>query len=185
MHLRRRFAACFMVGMGLPALLSAGCAAGKAPEGSKDPEAVHIEKVAQLTNKEYPPAHNRKKPRDINEVKAWAMKEGRAEESDFVSTRDGQTYVLNKGGALHEQTGEDGKKFVVPPGGTAATKMDDTGIQYMGGGSGIPGAGPGGRPGMPGAGPGQPGRPGMPPGQPGRPGQPGQPVPQQPPGQPR
>jgi len=148
MDLRKPFAACFTVLPGLLALLAAGCAAGQPKGPAKDPEAVHIEKVAQLANHEYPDAHHGKRPKDLNELKSWAVKEGKADEADFKSTRDDQPYALANG-IVHEQTGVNGKLFAVPPGATAANEMDSMGIQYMGGGSGMPKAGRQGMPGPP------------------------------------
>jgi hypothetical protein len=137
-----------MVLTGFLALLAAGCGAGKPGGPKEDPEATHLSKVAQLL-KEYETS-KKKSPKSVDELKAWAIKEGKADEPDFKSTRDDQPYVMTNG-ILHEASGKDGQMFMVTPGGTAANEGNEAQIKYMAGQSGMPGAnkqGPG-PPGIP------------------------------------
>jgi hypothetical protein len=95
--------------------LGTGC---KSKSASQDdsPEGKHIRKVADLFQ-EYAKI-KKKSPSRLDEVKEWAIKEGKATEEDFASTRDSQTYGTvpsPMGGQLiiHEQTGKNGKCFMM------------------------------------------------------------------------
>ena len=78
------------------------------------------------------------------ELKAWAIKEGKAEDKDFLSTRDKEPYVvLYSGGAkpkkgsppiLLEAKGKDGLKFVVKVGSELPHPANDQYLQYTTGG---------------------------------------------------
>jgi|SRR5947209_3585369 len=119
--------------------LVAGCA-NRPSETKQDPEAAHISKLSTLVGK-YKQAHNKAAPKNLEELKSWALKKGAAEEADFVSTRDNEPYVLapvggmmammpGQGGVvIHEKTGKDGKKFTVPPQGGMASEMTDETIE--------------------------------------------------------
>jgi hypothetical protein len=80
---------------------------------SADREKAHISEVKQLARE-----FEKEKgvpPRDIEELRAWAVAQGKAEAEDFISTRDGRPYDLISDAAgvvVMEQTGRSGKKFV-------------------------------------------------------------------------
>jgi hypothetical protein len=119
-----------------------GCSGGKNPS-STDPEAAHIIKVAELV-KEYETAHQEVPPGSLEDLKGWALKEGKAQDSDFVSTRDKDAYVLEVSGGgkpkkgsqimIHEATGKSGKKYTSVAGSNVATEKSDSYFGYMGGG---------------------------------------------------
>ena len=120
MRLAMRRRAGVVLGAGL-LLWAAGCTPG-AP--SEPAEALHIKKVYSLCN-EYRGANN-KAPASLDELKKWATAQGKAQDADFSSPRDGQPYVIVAVPPpinmviLHEQTGKDGKRYVVNIGGAAS-----------------------------------------------------------------
>lgn len=94
--------------------LSAVAGCGPKSSGADDPEKVHIRKVVGLAS-EYTTA-NKKPPTALDELKTWALKEGKASEEDFVSTRDKQPYGLSTGGMggmqVYEQQGKGGRCYM-------------------------------------------------------------------------
>ncbi len=96
--------------------VASGCS-GKAQQSSDEesPEARQIQKVGNLCveyrkiNKTLP---------TIDVLQAWAVKQGKASPEEFTSSRDHQPYVLvpaMQGMIVHEQTGVDGKVYVLTP----------------------------------------------------------------------
>src|SRR5437016_3303122 len=63
--------------------------------GNVDKEKQHILHVVELA-REYEAA-TKKKPTKIDDVKDWAIKEGKGSDADFVSPRDQQPYGLMEG----------------------------------------------------------------------------------------
>jgi len=111
----------------------AGCSKSTTTGTTDDPEAIHLNKVGELSE-EFKKANNGKVPADLKELKTWAVNNGKATDDDFNSTRDKQPYVLRRTGntvAITEATGKDGKIYVVnPPGGQAAL-VSEKGYQMM------------------------------------------------------
>jgi hypothetical protein len=125
-----------------------GCGGSSGP--SQSPEAAHIGKVGQLIT-DFKAANRGTNPKNLNELKTWAVKNGKAEDVDFVSTRDNEPYVLepqamSRGGMaststlamapktpviLHEATGKNGKKFVVQGLAMEGSEMSDEGLKYL------------------------------------------------------
>ena len=82
-------------------------------------------------------------------MKDWAIKNGKAEESDFVSTRDKEPYIIEPMGMtrmqgmdvgpmasklpmiIHETAGKNGMKFVVQGSATLGSEMSDEGLKYL------------------------------------------------------
>ncbi len=87
----------------------------------QDPEAIHLNKVADLSD-EFKKAKNGTAPADLNELKTWAIDNGKAKDDDFISTRDKQPYVFRRAGndvVIGEATGKDKMKYIVAPPGQA------------------------------------------------------------------
>ena len=110
-----------------------GCSSSSSTTGTmQDPEAIHLNKVGDLSD-EFKKAKNGKAPADLNELKTWAIDNGKAKDDDFISTRDKQPYVLRRTGkevAIGEATGKDGMRFIlVTPG--EATQMGEMGYNMM------------------------------------------------------
>jgi len=106
------------------ALANAGC--GPSPAGSNldSTEKAHLLHVVALAT-DYVTA-NKKQPTSLEELKTWAVKEGKATEEEFSSTRDKQPYRLSSGmGGLqvYEQTGKNGKVYIFMMGGVHEEKM--------------------------------------------------------------
>jgi hypothetical protein len=126
----------------LLALGGAGCGSSS-KTSAEDPEAIHLKKVADLIE-ESMKAHQQMPPADIEELKSWAIKEGKAEDKDFLSTRDKESYVIlypgsgkPKKGALPillEAKGKDGLKYMVKVGSEAPHPANDQYLQYSTGG---------------------------------------------------
>jgi hypothetical protein len=128
-----------------PAVLVLGCGSSGPTES---PEAAHIGKVGQLAT-EFKTANGGNNPKNIDDLKSWAVKNGKAEDTDFVSTRDHEPYVLDvqamshggTGGAktmaskgpliIHEALGKNGKKFVVQGVAPQGSEMSEEGIKYL------------------------------------------------------
>jgi hypothetical protein len=97
------------------ALSLAGCGGG--PKDSVDKEKRHILRVVQLA-RDYEAA-TKKKAASLDDVKSWAVKEGKAGDDAFISPRDKQPYGLQNGmtGLLvYEQEGKNGKCFMFTTG---------------------------------------------------------------------
>jgi hypothetical protein len=131
-------------------LVGAGCGSSSGPAGST--EGGHIKKVAALIP-EFAAAHEGIPPANIEELKSWCVENGKAEDKDFLSTRDKEPYVVvvydggkpKKGTTpfVHEATGKNGMKFMVNGG--AVTEISEQGLGYMTGGTKALPKGPGGR----------------------------------------
>jgi hypothetical protein len=122
-----------------------GCGGGKI-DAKASAEAGHIGNIGKLIS-QFQTANSGNNPKNIEELKDWAIKNGKAEEKDFVSTRDNEMYVIEPMGMMkgmpmaakapvivHEAKGKDGKKFVLQGGSTVGSEMDDDGLKYMTGG---------------------------------------------------
>ena len=125
----------------------AGCGGGKI-DAKASAEAEHIGHVGELIS-QFQNANAGNNPKNIEELKDWALKNGKAEEKDFVSTRDNELYVIEpmgmmRGGGrdmsfmaaklpviVHEAKGKNGKKFVLQGSSTQGSEMDDDGVKYM------------------------------------------------------
>jgi hypothetical protein len=84
------------------------------PQNRTDPEEDHVRKAGDLACK-FNDRHGRL-PRDIAEVRDWAVGEGKARPEDFLSTRDGQPYeFLNSTLAIIEHAGRNGRRFAYHP----------------------------------------------------------------------
>src|SRR5712692_3723269 len=68
-----------------------GCGGGAGSTTSA--EAEHIGKVGALIG-EFKSANSGNNPKNIEQLKEWAIQNGKAEEKDFVSTRDNEPYVI-------------------------------------------------------------------------------------------
>ena len=115
-----------------------GCGGGSQP---KEPtEAAHLNKIGAICE-EYKQA-KKVYPTTLDELKSWAVENGKAQESDFKSTRDNEFYVLEpmgmmgspktKGGPviIREATGKNGLKFVYAQ--TAGAKASEMGAASLG-----------------------------------------------------
>jgi len=89
-----------------------GCGA-KRSDVPLDEEKARMMKVATYLSA-YKAAHGNKTPTRMDEVKAWAKNNRQAEDADFVSTRDGEPYLLLGGPRMlfRENTGKDGQVYV-------------------------------------------------------------------------
>src|SRR5262245_57581614 len=105
----------------LLAVLAAGCGP-RAREPTA--EELHIKHIYALAN-EYK-AVNKRPPANADWLKAWALKQGKGSDADFISPRDNQPYVVEAVPPpinlfmVHEKTGVDGKLFAVNFGGGTA-----------------------------------------------------------------
>jgi hypothetical protein len=107
------------------------------------PEATHIKKVAALIP-EFTAAHQGMPPADIDQLKTWAVQNGKAEDRDFVSTRDSEPYGIavtgggkpkkGSGEIVHETKGKNGMIFMANAGGTTASEISEQGLGYLTGG---------------------------------------------------
>jgi len=123
------------------AMTVAGCGGPKAMSDADKKHFLHVVELSQ----EYQTANN-KKANSINELKDWAIKEGKATEADFTSPRDQQTYGLTNGMiglTLYEQTGKNGKVFLYSTGAFREATPDE--VSRM---KGLANARRGGPPGM-------------------------------------
>lgn len=122
-------------------LISAGCGSGSGG-GSRSAEAIHLDKVGSLVT-EYRNEHEGNGPTKLDDLKKWAIDNSKARESDFVSTRDKETYVLQTIGSgsanimVREATGKNGGKFVIvssKAGTMPAEEMSEARLSYSFGG---------------------------------------------------
>jgi hypothetical protein len=126
-----------------------GCS-GRSGGGSRDAEAIHLDKVGTLLS-EYRAEHGNA-PGKLDDLKKWAIDNGKAKDSDFVSTRDKEPYVLKTLGSggggqvmILEATGKNGSKFVIlsnSQNSAPAEEMSDTRLNYSMGGPPSVGQGP-------------------------------------------
>jgi hypothetical protein len=117
MNRQHAFSILRWLGFSCLAMLLAGCGGGSDHLDQKEKD--HMLQVAKLSG-EYT-ATNMKPPSSLDELKKWALKEGKASEEDFVSTRDQQPYLFSSGGMagilIYEQTGKNGKCYIYMMGG--------------------------------------------------------------------
>jgi len=122
----------------------AGCGGGAGSTTS--PEAEHIGKVSALIG-DFKAANSGNNPKNIDDLKNWAIKNGKGEDKDFISTRDKEPYVIAPMAAggmpemgamaskmpiiLHEATGKGGKKFAVIGSGTKGSEMSEDAIKGL------------------------------------------------------
>ena len=103
----------------------AGCGgSGESPKQSKEEE--HIRKIPRLVN-DYTTA-TKKQPASLEEVRDWAVKEGKGKEEDFVSTRDKELYIISTSGMglmVCEKTGLKGKCYLLAMGGVSEVSAED------------------------------------------------------------
>ena len=103
----------------------AGCGRGGS-EPDLSAEQKHIHRAVELIG-EYSQA-TKKQPTSIDEVKDWAVKQGKGSDEDFSSTRDHQLYGLAAGPGplvVYEQTGKGGKCYVFRMGQISEIKKDE------------------------------------------------------------
>lgn len=124
-----------------------GCGSGGSGPGTSV-EAEHIGKVGQLIV-DFKSANSGNNPKNIDELKNWAIQNGKAEEKDFVSTRDKKEYVIEpmammRGGGpggefmaqkmpvvIHETDGKNGKKYVVQGSAPVGSEMSEEGLKNL------------------------------------------------------
>jgi len=114
--------------LGLVCLIAwaAGCGRSAQGPGHEAAEAEHIRKVPGLVAMYV--AAVKKQPASIEEVRDWAVKEGKASESDFTSTRDNEPYgIANSpmGYVVYEKTGKNGKCYLMRMGGVTEVPADE------------------------------------------------------------
>ena len=129
----------FFSGVVIGALLAlglSGCGSGSQPD--RPAEGVRLDKIGAICE-EYKLA-KKTYPTTLEELKSWAVENGKATDADFKSSRDNELYVLEpmgmggavkKGGPvlIREATGKNGKKFVFT--GVRAEEMGDQSIGYI------------------------------------------------------
>jgi hypothetical protein len=106
---------CFPAASLTLALAIAGC--NRAPSADDfEKEKKHLLHVAELAS-QYSTA-TKKPPKSIDDLKAWALKEGKATEDEFIALRDKQPYGLASGMGLivYEQTGKNGRCYLFQAG---------------------------------------------------------------------
>jgi hypothetical protein len=118
-----------------------GCGKGGSTSSSSE-EAEHIGKVGALIT-EFKSANAGNNPKSIEELKTWAINNGKAEDKDFISTRDKEPYVIEpmammRGGGgmmaskmpliVHESKGVNGKKYVLQGTATVGSEMSEGGL---------------------------------------------------------
>ncbi len=117
-----------MVGLFGLAALMVGCggSGGSAQSGSDPKEAEHLRHASSLVA-QYTVAA-KKQPTKMDEVRDWAVKEGKASAEDCASTRDKELYVIDftgQGPGLREQTGKNGKCYVIRMGSVSEVSTAD------------------------------------------------------------
>jgi hypothetical protein len=101
-----------------------GCGGASGVKQSKEEE--HIRKIPGLVG-DYQTA-TKKQPASLEEVRDWAVKEGKAKEEDFVSTRDKELYTIaftGMGIMVCEQTGKNGQCYLLGMGGVSEVSAED------------------------------------------------------------
>jgi hypothetical protein len=79
-----------------------------------DPEEDHIRKAGDMVC-DFGCCYVRQ-PRDMAEVRDWAVRQGKARPEDFCSTRDGSPYeFLTRSLAIVEHAGRNGRRFAYHP----------------------------------------------------------------------
>ena len=136
-----------MLGLSFLVISPLGCRRGSGG-ANEYPEQVHIRHVLALAT-EYTMA-NKKPPASIDQLKKWAIAEGKANEDDFNSTRDKQLYGFSSGGMagiqVYEQSGKGGKVYISMQGGiTEMSQEQASKMTKQMGGAPPKGGPPGGR----------------------------------------
>jgi hypothetical protein len=144
-----KFAAFLRLSVLFLAAATFGCSKGGSGAGSSE-EAEHIGHIGALIG-EYKSANQGNNPKNIDDLKHWAIQNGKAEEKDFISTRDKEEYVIQPmammrgGGAggdmsmmagkmpviLHESKGKNGKKYVVQGSSPVGSEMSEEGLNSL------------------------------------------------------
>ncbi len=107
------------------AMALVGCS-GASSTIKQSKEEEHIRKIPGLVNV-YKMA-TKKQPASLEEVRDWAVKEGKGTEEDFVSTRDKELYIIATSGMglmVCEKTGLKGKCYLLAMGGVSEVSADD------------------------------------------------------------
>jgi hypothetical protein len=108
------------------AMAVVGCS-GASSTIKQSKEEEHIRKVAGFVS-QYTAA-TKKQPANIQEVCDWAVKEGKAAEADFSSTRDKEPYGIAfqamTGVVVFEQKGMNGKCYIQRMGGVSEVSAED------------------------------------------------------------
>jgi hypothetical protein len=105
-----------------------GCGGGGPGPDDLSTEQKHIHRAVDLAN-QYEQA-TKKQPTSIDEVKDWAIKEGKGSADDFSSTRDKEPYGIAAGQGMrgiivYEQTGKGGKCYIFRMGQASEIKKDE------------------------------------------------------------
>jgi hypothetical protein len=126
--------------------LVSGC--GGKLQKADSTEAAHIGKVGQILG-QFKTAHQGANPKNIDDLRDWAIKNGKGEDSDFVSTRDKQPYVIEPMAMMrmqgmdmgfmasklpvivHETTGKNGMRYVLEGSSTLGSEMNEEGLKYL------------------------------------------------------
>jgi hypothetical protein len=109
-------------------LFLTGCQ-GKSGSRDESAEAQHIGNAWNFC-RQYADV-KKKRPDSIDDVKEWAVKEGKATENDFVSTRDKEPYGVAPSpmGAnqvfVYEQTGKNGQCYMLVRGNATELSRED------------------------------------------------------------
>jgi hypothetical protein len=107
-----------LIGFALPVLVVMGC--GKPSSSEASPEIAHIRNVL-LLGREYWTTHNQKTP-TMEQLREWAIEKKGATAEDFISTRDGQEYLIGSGMmggvTVFEAAGKGGVRYGTNPGGS-------------------------------------------------------------------
>ncbi len=136
--------------------VGAGCGGGSS-KASRSAEAIHLDKVGSLLT-EYRAEHKGGAPAKMEDLKKWAIDNGKAQDADFNSTRDKEPYVLQTIGSgngqimIREATGKNGNKYAIMANSQStapAEEMSESRLGYSIGGPPPMGKGKGGEGGFP------------------------------------
>jgi hypothetical protein len=119
-------AAAGISGLLLSVLFVAGCGKGSSGGGARSAEAKHLQHAAGLVG-QYQVA-TQKQLVKIDQVRDWAVKQGKGSEDDFLSTRDMEPYAIaftTRGLVVHEQTGQNGKCYILSTGSVSEIPLED------------------------------------------------------------
>src|SRR5690349_20780739 len=123
---KSRIGAFALSGLLVLAIGAGGC--GRGSSGDASDEAKHMRHAAGLVGEYQQATKKKKQPAKIQEVRDWAVKEGKASEEDFVSTRDKEPYAIaftTKGLVVHEQDGKNGKCYMLSMGSVSEISLED------------------------------------------------------------
>jgi hypothetical protein len=125
---KSRIGAFALSGLLVLAIGAGGCGKGSSSDASMSAEVKHMRHAAGLVGEYQQAAKKKKQPAKIQEVRDWAIKEGKASEEDFVSTRDKEPYAIaftTKGLVVHEQDGKNGKCYMLSMGSVSEISLED------------------------------------------------------------